>query len=234
MALTWNTLTGSTNTAGALARWLNKSTLSSGAGGDADLILQEATSWIYARLRHWKMLSAPVSGTMTAGQDTVVVPSDLLTPDFFKFSGLVNGSVYVNEIPEIDINDIYRRWQYDSTGARVQQQPVAYGLNGTNIQFDSPPDLAYPYIYTYFQQPAALSGNNSTNFLTTFYPRLLRAVCMMMGAEWVKESNQGQFDRTYWAQQAQAELDAAQAQSDMARKTRGGMVEDMPMGGWYF
>ena len=48
---------------------------------------------------------------------------------------------------------------------------------------------------------------------------------MMMGAEWTKESNQGQYDRTYWAQQAAAELMEAQAQSDRARRAIVGSPE---------
>jgi hypothetical protein len=34
----------------------------------------------------------------------------------------------------------------------------------------------------------------------------------------VKESNQGQYDRTYWLAQAMDELSAAQAQGDRARR----------------
>lgn len=235
MALTWNILTGTNNTAGALARWLNKSTLSGGTGGDADLILQEATSWIFTRLRHWQMLSTPTTGTMTVGQDYITIPSDMLEPDFLTFSGTVGGSVYTNEIPQIPINDIYRKWEYDSNGVRIQQQPIVYSFNSSRLQLDSQPDLAYPYTLTYYQLPAALSNSNPTNFLTSSYPRLLRNVCMMMGAEWTKESNQGQYDRTYWLQQSESELLEVQAQSDRARRAiRGGMVRDEPQRGAFW
>lgn len=227
MSLTWNILTGSSSTAGAIARWLNKSTLSSGAGGDADLILQEATSWIFARLRHHKMLTAPISATMVVGADQIAVPADMLELDFIMIAGVVSGTFYQQEIEQKPINQIYRSWAYDGTGVRIQQTPLIYSFNQTYIQLDQQPDLAYPYVYTYYQLPAALSGDNATNFLTTFYPRLLRCVCMMMGAEWTKESNQGQFDRTYWEQQALDELNAAQAQSDRARRAiRGGVTID--------
>lgn len=231
----WGTLTGSKNTAGAIARWLNSSQLSSGAGGDADLILQEAQGWIYTRLRHFKMLATPQSATMVVGDDFAALPADLLEPDYIAYSGIVNGNVYSNEIPQLPINDIYRKWQYDGSGARVPQQPMFYSFNGTQFQFDSPADVAYPYSYTYYQSPALLSAGNATNFLTTFYPRLIRCACMMMGAEWVKEAGQGQFDRTYWLQQATDELNEAQAQSDRARRAiRGGMVEDRPARGAFW
>jgi len=217
-ALTWNILTGTTNTAGAIARWLNKSTLTSGTGGDADLILQEALGWIFSRLRHWKMLTPPQNGTMVVGNDQIAVPADMLEPDFIMIAGLVNGNFYQQELQQKPINTVYRAWAFDGTGARIQQTPVIYSFNESFIQLDQQPDLAYPYVITYYQLPAALSNSNPTNFLTDFYPRLLRTTCMMMGAEWAKESNQGQYDRTYWAQQSEDELMQAQAQSDRARR----------------
>jgi len=216
----WSTLTGSSTTSGAIARWLNKSDLSSGPSGDADLILQEATGWIYARLRHWQMLTAPISGTMVAGGtgDRIAVPTDMLEPDFLMIAGVVGGTFYQQELRQRQPNEIYRAWSYDGSGNRVQQQPMLYSFNQSYIQLDSVPDFAYPYVQTYYQQPAPLGGNNLTNFLTTFYPRLVRTTCMMMGAEYVKENAQGSYDRTYWAQQAQIELEAAQAQSGRARR----------------
>ena len=228
MSLTWSTLTGSNNTPGAIARWLNVSTLTSGTGGDADMIVQEATSWIYPRLRHWKMLTAPQSATMTVGADQIAVPSDMLEPDFLMIAGAVSGAFYQQELIQKPIDDIYRAWNYNGDGTRVQQQPMLYSFNQTYIQLDSPPDQAYPYVRTYYALPAALSSTNTTNFLTDVYPRLLRCVCMMMGAEWTKESNQGQYDRTYWTEQAMAEIAEAQAQSDRARRAiKAGAIADV-------
>lgn len=227
MSLNWNILTGNSTTPGALARWLNKSTLTAGAGGDADLILQEATSWIYARLRHHKMLTAPINAAMVAGADQIAVPADMLELDFIMIAGVVSSTFYQQELIQKPINEVYRAWAFDGSGNRIQQMPRLYSFNQTYIQLDQQPDQAYPYIYTYYQLPAALSGSNATNFLTTFYPRLLRCVCMMMGAEWTKESNQGQYDRTYWEQQSVDELNATQAQSDRARRAiRGGVTVD--------
>lgn len=235
MSLTWNILTGSSTTSGALARWLNKSTLTSGVGGDADLLLQEATSWIFTRLRHHKMLTAPINAAMVVGNDQIVVPADMLELDFMMIAGVVNGTFYQQELTQKPTNQIYRAWTYDGTGARIQQTPLIYSFNQSYIQLDQQPDLAYPYVYTYYQLPAVLSSGNTTNFLTTFYPRLLRCVCMMMGAEWTKEANQGQFDRTYWEQQAADELNAAQAQSDRARRAiNGGVtIDEQPVGAFW-
>lgn len=225
MAITWNILTGTNNTSGAIARWLNKSSLTAGAGGDADLIVDEAMSWISSRLRHWKMLTAPVSGTMVAGGtgDRIAIPTGMQEPDFFMIAGVVGSTFYQQELRQKLINDVYRSWGYGGTGTRVSQIPMIFSFNQNYLQLDTVPDLAYPYVITYYQNLPALSSTNTTNFLTDDYPRLLRTVTMMIGAEWVKESNQGQYDRTYWAQQAADELMQAQEQSDNAR--RGAVID---------
>lgn len=217
--LTWSALVGTTSTPGSIARWLNKSTLGSGAASDADLILQEATGWIVTRLRHWQMLTAPIRSTMSVGDDTITVPADMLEPDFIMIAGLASdGNFYQQTLVQKPINDIYMAWGYDGQGNRLQQTPRLYSFNASKIQMDAQPDLAYPYVFTYYQRPALLSTTNQTNFLTSLYPRLLRCACMMLGAEWTKENMQGSFDRTYWEQAAQAELMEVQAQSDRARR----------------
>jgi hypothetical protein len=218
----WNVLTGSTNTPGAIARWLNKSTLTSGIGGDADLILSEATSWIFTRLRHWQMLTSPQQDTTSVGvgSDLIPVPTDMLEPDMIWIAGIAGGQFYQQELKQKEPNDIYRFWCFDGNGNRVLQTPVMYSFNQTYIQFDSPCDLAYPFFITYYQRPVDLSALKPTNFLTQNYQRLLRVTTMMLGAEWAKESNQGQYDRTYWEQQAEDELQNVQAQSDRARRAQ--------------
>jgi hypothetical protein len=219
-AITWNVLTGTSNTPGAIARWLNKSTLTSGTGGDADLILQEALGWVFTRLRHYRMLMPPVSAFMFAGSggDQIFLTPDVLEIDFLMISGTASGALYELELIQRQPNDIYRSWTYNGSGSRIAQMPTMYSFNSSFIQLDSIPDLAYPYIYTYYAFLPTLDSQNQSNFITIYYPRLLRCVCMMMGAEWTKESNQGQYDRTYWETEALKELMEAQAQSDRARR----------------
>jgi predicted secreted protein len=218
--ITWNMLTGTTATPGAIARWLNKSSLTAGDGGDADIILDEAISWIDSRLRHWRMLTAPVSGTMATGTgaDQIVVPTDLAEPDFFMINGYLGGSLYQQELIQRAPNEIYRAWAYDGSGVRVPSMPYNYSFNQTYIQLDNEPDKAYPYVMAYYQHISPLSSTNTENFLTRDYQRLLRVACMMVGVEYVKENAQGTYNRTYWAQQAESEIRATQADSDNARR----------------
>lgn len=234
-AWSWSVLTGSTNTSGAIARFLNKSTLTSGPGGDADLILSEATSWIFARLRHWQMLTAPALAVMAtgAGSDQIALPTGMLEPDQIWIAGVPAGSssffqqILTQTLPQ----RLYQLWNFNGSGTRVPQTPIAYSFNESFIQLDSPPDLPYPYYTTYYKQPDDLSNSNQTNFLTAHYQRLLRVTTMMIGAEWAKESNQGQYDRTYWLQQAEDEIQNVQAQSDRAR--RAAVVAPVYSGGGY-
>lgn len=183
------------------------------APSDAAAIVQEAESAIYRRLRHWRMLSIPTTGTMTVGNDFITMPIDFLEP--FKLFVTGVNQLYMSQKT---VDDVYLSWSYDQNGARISQQPLIYSFDGTRIFFDSLADLAYPYVLIYYQQPLALSGSNTTNWLTNTYPRLLRCACMTAACEWLKESGQGTFDRTYWAQQTAAEILNAQSESDRARR----------------
>jgi len=205
----WPTLTGARGTPGSLADFLNNSTLAP----SAPFIVQEAEAMIYRRLRHWQMLTSPTTGTMTIGTDSIPVPPDCLEPHLLMITG-TNQSW----IEQKTIRDVMGQWAYDESGARLQQQPLIYAFNQTNIVFDNPPDQAYPYALVYYQQPAPLSANNPTNFVTTTYPRLLRAACLITATEWTKESGTGSFDRTYWLQVFGDEIAKAQIESDEARR----------------
>ena len=80
---------------------------------------------------------------------------------------------------------------------------------------DHPPDQAYPYRISYYARPAALAAGNTTNFITTDAPRLLRCACMLIAVEFEKEVGQGQYDRSYWQQQYDKLMTEFQAMSDV-------------------
>lgn len=204
----YSQLVGSKTTAGSIAAWTNDSRIQ----GDVPEIVLEAESWIYRRLRHWRMLTLPIPGTMVIGQPYIPFPSDCLEPFVLMLTGQFQQFLIQKTMQEVLGN-----WAYDGSGARVQQTPQMFSFDQTNMNFDSPPDQAYAYVFQYFQQPAPLVVTNS-NFLTTIYPRLMRCACMAAACEWEKDSGQGQFDRTYWDVLAQDEIDKAQAESDRARR----------------
>jgi hypothetical protein len=214
-------LIASKATAGSVARWLNNSQIEA----DMPEIVLEAESWIYRRLRHWKMLTPPVAGTFTIGNDYITNPSDMLEPFFLCTTGL-----YFQTMEQKTPQEVISNWAFDGSGNRVQQQPMIYYFDQTAMRFDSQADQAYAYALVYFQQLAPLASSN-TNFLTDTYPRLMRLACMAAACEWAKDSGQGNYDRTYYDQLAQDEIDKAQAESDRAKRaTVAGM---MLIGGGY-
>lgn len=206
----YTTLVAAKSVSGSLASWANDARVTT----DAAFIVAEAESYIYRSLRHWRMLSVPTTGTMSTTNDFIPIPSDLLEPFQFVITG-VNFAI----LDQRTVEQIVFNWCYDGNGVRVSQQPRVYSFNGTNLIFDSVPDQAYPYALIYFQQPTALA-TSITNWVTTFYPKLLRAACMMQVAEWEKDSGvgQGPDTRAYWGQIAERELQRAQAESDRARR----------------
>lgn len=213
----YTTLTASKSTAGSISAWINSDSVTS----SSPTIIAEAESFVYRRLRHWRMLTK-VSGspTFTIGNDYIALPSDYLEAKLLMITG-------VNQqwLTRKTIEEVTAAYQYDGSGTRVNQMPLLYSNDGSQIAFDSPSDQAYPYLFRYYAQPAALSGSNTTNWLTQFYPRLFRTALMAGATEFMKEAGQGQFDRTYWEGIALTEIGIAQVESDMEqRKVTGGAM----------
>lgn len=208
-------LTAARGVPGSLSTWVNDSRIQ----GDVPEIILEAESWIYRRLRHWLMLTPPLIGNMTANAqgtaspvDSIPLPADFLEACFLTITG-----IYQLTLAQKTYQEVVSNWSFDGNGYRVPQQPIMYYFDQSAIRFDSPPDLAYQYALIYFQQPPALAVSGS-NFLTTTYPRLVRCACMAAATEWMKDSGQGNFDRTYWDTLAQDEIEKAQAESDRAKR----------------
>lgn len=213
--ITYTTLTGAPSVDGSIAGWLNHASIAN----VADTIVAEAESWIYRDLRHWRMLTS-MTGLFTAnpgGQplvtDYIPIPADYLEDKLLYVTG-INYQKMVRKTLE----EVIASYGYDGDGNRIVQQPMIYFNDQSNIKFDSPPDQSYPYLLYYYQQPAALAFTG-TNFLTIFYPRLLRCACCAMAAEFMKDVGQGTYDRTYWEQAALNELAKAQIESDRSQRS---------------
>jgi hypothetical protein len=194
---------------------MNSTILSSAA----PTIINEAQSDIYRRLRHWQMLTS-TTGTMTVSQATMPIPSDYLQEKSFYITGTAFQKMTRKPLQEVIMN-----YSYDGSGNRIVTQPQIYFNDQANLQFDTPCDQPYPFLFYYYQQLAPLSTTNTTNFLTQTYPRLMRAACMISAAEYMKDAGTGNFDRTYWQQVKEAELDKAQQESDThERSMEAGMM----------
>lgn len=209
----YTTLIASKTTAGSLKNWVNRDTI------DAATILTEAQALIWMTLRHWKM-KTEATGTLTIAAASLTLPTDILDIRDLRFTG-----IYASLLKKGDERSVQARYSYDSAGVRVRQQPAWYYMSGTVAAFDSVADIAYPYLLSYYARPAALSSTNTTNFLTTDAPRLLRTACMTIAAEFEKEVGQGAQGAAYWQEQLDLQMGAFQAMSDVADFARDAMPE---------
>lgn len=205
----YNSLVGSTTTAGSVAQWINHSS----AQAAAPTILAEAESFIYRRLRHWKMTSE-TTGAFVIGNDYLTLPTDYLEDRTLYITGVNFGRLRRKTLETVKAG-----YQYDGTGTRVNQRPNIFYNNATQFKFDSPSDQTYPYELVYYAQPAALSVSNTTNFLTILYPELVRQAVMVGAAEFMKDIGQGTYDRTYWVQKVAESIVTAQTESDRAQRS---------------
>lgn len=207
MVMTYSTLTGAKTVAGSIASWVNHSAVEAAAPS----IVDEAESMIYRRLRHWRMLGR-TTGVFTIGNDYIALSgvARYLEDKAFYITG-----VNFDKLTRKTEQEVIANYGYDASGARINEMPEIYYNDATNFWFDAPSDQAYPWLLTFYQQPVALS-TSGTNFLTEYYPRLLRCACMIGASEFMKDAGLGNFDRTYWEQNALAEVAVAQQESDRA------------------
>lgn len=215
MAMSYTSLTGAKTVDGSISNWLNHDAVTT----VADTIVAEAEAIIYRRLRHWRMVTS-VTGTMTANAVGTVNPVDYipLPSDYLEDRVLYVTGLNYQKMSRKTMEEVIASYGYDGNGFRVPQQPYIYFNDQTNLKFDSPPDQAYPYLLYYYQQPAALSVS-ITNFLTTTYPRLVRVACMAQASEFMKDAGSGNYDRTYWDQLVEVEIDKAQTESDRQHRS---------------
>ena len=216
----YDTLIAAKTTAGSLANWANSAQVVS----SAPTIIDEAQSYVYRRLRHWRMLTE-TSGTMTAGaaNDSIDISgiTNYLEDKMLMFVGVpndANGAFFKQRIKRRDPEFVWSLYAYDSSGNRVQALSSFYYSTGTQLKLQNPADYNYPWKLQYWAQPTALSGANTTNWLTTYYPRAFRCALTVGVCEFMKDAGMGNFDRAYWDMDAEKEI--ALAQIETARITR--------------
>lgn len=233
----FNQLTAPKGTPGSVADWFNNSLIAP----TVPTFIAEAQAAIQTELRHWRMIPAPATGTMTVatsdgqggastpGTDVLSVPTDFLDP--YMLVVTANSTVPGNQqrIEMKTLNEVIGSYNYNGLGNRIQQQPLIYYLSNAGLSMDSPPDQAYPYLLYYFQQIPTLSSGSPTNWLTQYYPRLFRCAISVYAVEWLKETGQGQFDRTYWMQQMMEQMEKAKEESAYA--LRSSVLGEIQIGG---
>jgi hypothetical protein len=173
MTIDFTTLTGAKTVSGSIQNWVNRS--------DIPIvdILTEAEAFIFQRLRTQEMLASSAL-TILEGTNSIALQSDFLDPIEFKPYESNVGLAYVHEAELLS--------DRDSAGALFDGVPIAYAIlnnvmvTGVNALQD------FSGIMTYYAQPAALSGSNETNWVTTKYPTMLRRSCLRFAYEFMKDA----------------------------------------------
>lgn len=200
MAMTYSTLVAAKTTSGSLANFVNRSDL------PTDIILTEAQSWIYQRMRVREMETRGTLSFATSGQ-TVSLPSGFLDPISFVPYGYSDPLPYVEQSQLGDARD--------DDGNLFESTPSRWTIIGTTAYVDVQPLETFAGILNYFKQPDALAAStNETNFLTTRYPSLLRFTCMAVAYQHMKDSVRTQEYSAY----AENALQEAMRTNEMYRR----------------
>lgn len=124
------------------------------------------------------MRSARVALNIAANALTAPLPSDFLDP-------IVVLDQYMRPLKLRDQKSLMGR--IGTTGSPpsgfVSSVPTSYCITGEAYNFDCAANAALAYWQVYYQQPAYLSADNQTNFLTNRYPHVLRTACLAIAAD---------------------------------------------------
>jgi len=200
--MTYTILTGDKDTEGSIKYFVRHSIVPS------DQILTSAQSLIYSmlRVREMKVLD---TGTISTGVSELTLPTDFMEPVSFWLGG-------DNKL-EIDIFDeqhFEERVGRDSSDVPYAGTPTECTMDRTKAYFNATTDADYLYRLWYIATPAALSGANETNFLTTRYPHILEAMVKYYAYQHRQMANEA----TTWLGIANAGIEKANGEYDLFRQ----------------
>lgn len=197
----YTTLIADKNTAGSIKNWVNDNSI------DPVTVLTEAQAQIYAKLRVQEMITTTSAFAVPANVEVIAAPSGCL--DVIHFRWLTPDLIIVDKLI---VDEIYRRRIYNPDGTLILDLPRWFALAGANLQFPVLNNVARTAFLAYFARPADLSSTNTTNFLTSNFPRLIRSFCMAFANEFKKEFSQA----NDWLGKAEDQLqNVAQAMDDL-------------------
>lgn len=203
MAMSYSTLTGSKTDSGSIRLWQNYDKV------DAEGVLEDAQAMIYQTLRVREMrMAAPI--TLGVGDSSAPHPSNYLDPISLRNISLDFDLDHRHEY------DLERLRSYENGQVR-EGYAHCFSVYDGAIQFETRANLEWTGRLVYFGMPRLLSASNPTNFLTTRYPHILRAMCLAMAAEFTHNTE----DYARNIQRANALIGEANAMDELSRR---GMV----------
>lgn len=172
-----------------------------------EVVLEEAEAFIYSRLRVREMKSSAVI-TLTAGASTAALPTGFLEPismrDREGWDMIPDRYV---EMPELQRHRVY------TNDVLEAGTPMRVAVFDELFQFDCKAEVQRKYDLGFYKRPAALSASNTTNFLTTRYPHILRIGCLAGAASYMKDDD----EESKQLAKLTGLCDAANAESDLGR-----------------
>jgi len=190
----------------AIETWLARSGDTEISSNASDLVtLAEARLNRELKLRvSWT--DAALTGTISTS--TIVLPSDFIEPQslFLTTYGVQTklGTFVAGECPIRTTNSV----------------PTAWAIDGTNLQLDSPCDVAHTFIFRYLAR-FALSDTATTNWLLTNHPDVYLFSALVEAESLVKDTSQKWI--ALWksrADEAIASINEIQARNTLVAKLR--------------
>ena len=143
----------------SLANWLNRSDLTTEIANDFIVLAEKDFN---SKLRIRKQI-AQTTITLTAGVETIALPSDFLqVRDFYILSGTQKYAMTYMTPPQMD----------QIRGTNTSGMPRVYTILGDTFRFSPIPDSNYSAVLNYYQQFNALSASNATNYILTNHPSI--------------------------------------------------------------
>lgn len=199
-AFSYTTLVDDQEVAGSIRNMIGRRDIS------VDLILAEALSWIYQRLRAREMLAAAPL-VFSEGEESAALPSDFLDPVQFVPANYGTPLPYMHEaMPRVR----------DDDGMLPEGTPSQWTIIGSTAYVDTTCDADFSGQLLYYARPSALSANNPTNFVTDRYPTLLRRALMMRAAEHIGDRQAA----GEWMAVAEVSIQEAAASNEMFRRSQ--------------
>lgn len=178
--MNYASLSGSKTTEGSIKRWMNYALL------DVDQIIEEAQALIFQTLRVREMRTQFANLTLSVGESYEALPTGFLDPIHLKD--------ITNNI-DLDLRDeteLQRMRIYDDGDLATASAAYNYAIFDEKLQFEIKYDTAATLVMIGYKAPTFVSSTNSSNFLCTRYPHLMRVACMAQAADFMNNAEREQ------------------------------------------
>lgn len=203
--------------------------------------LDYAEGRIYKELVFLANRTQDASLTFTAGTRALVIST--ISPALMVVEGvaaltpagttLATGTQCNYEPASLDFIDMIWPTQATTATPDATSSPQMYWAmkDAVTVVVAPTPDAAYKALLTGIFQPSALSGNNTTTYLSTVYPELLLAASMISVAGWMRAFGAQADDPKVamsWEDQYQKLRDAAISEEQRRRGQGQGWSQQLP------